>query len=272
MTVKHLTADERLYLTEKNLTLSDTHDFAHDPQFQAWIKELTNNILNGVFPREETSEDNREALRFLQKHPTKKLKCEYENCLQLFKPENQENFNFCRHRISCTPNSVNKEADKDNNLFTNYYLNNITDLKEIFKLIDNEIDKNEAKPFKIAFDCGFIIEDTVEHSYSLSFPSVAGLGKTVPMTIVGPSDVQLFKHLVFSTLSDYTSEVHAVSAGSRYHYVAIHTMLFQVTKFGQGGARVLLPGYDFLVKNKYIRDYGNENNLCMFHVVANTKK
>ena len=269
MQVKFLTADERLYLEEKNLRLPESHDFAHDPQFKAWLQELTDNILDGMFPREmKDVGENQEALRYVQKHPSKKLEYDEDKCVMLFEPLYPDKFSTCRRKIKSRPNELEDEEDK-NKLYHIYKLKNITDLKEIFKLID-EIGKNP--PFKIAFDCGFIIEDTVEGKYSLSYPSVQSLGKTVPMTIVGPSDVQLFKHLVFSTLSDYTSEVHAVSAGSRYHYCAVHTILFQKTNFGRGGARVLLPGYDFLVKNKYIRDYGNENNLCMFHVVANTKK
>ena len=272
MSVKHLTADEMLYLEQKKLKLPPSHDFANDPQFQAWLKQLTNNILDGLFPRNERDVgENKEALLYVQKHPSRKIESNEEKCVKLFEPAFPERFKACRRRLTNTPNQMNKEVDK-NNLYTNYYLNNITDLKEIFKTIDKEIYEKEPKPFKISFDCGFIIEDTVKGTYSISLPLVQNLGKTVPMTIVGPSDVQLFKHLVFSTLSDYTSEVHAASAGSRYHYCAMHAMLFQVTKFGNGGARVLLPGYDFLVKNKYIRDYGNDNNLCMFHVVANTKK
>ena len=266
---KLLTADERLYLEEKKLKLPASHDFANDPQFKEWLNELTNNILDGMFPREMRDVgENKEALRYLQKHPSKKLESDEDTCVKLFEPLYPDRFSACRRRLSSRRNQVEDVEDK-NKLYHNYKLKNITDLKEIFKLID-EIGKNP--PFKIAFDCGFIIEDTVEGTYSLSYPSVDALGKNVPMTIVGPSDVQLFKHLVFSTLSDYTSEVHAVSAGSRYHYVAVHSILFQKTNFGRGGARVLIPGYDFLVKNKYIRDYGNENNLCMFHVVANTKK
>ena len=274
MTVKFLTADERAYMQEKRLKLPDSYDFANDVQFQTWLKDLTNNILDGLFPRVEREvkddvKDNLEALHYLRTHPTRKL--EYgDNCIKLFEPLDEAAFQECRDSITREPNETYVEHDS-NDLYANIYLYNITDLKEIFTLID-KIYETQPKPFKIAFDCGFIVEDTVEHTYTNSNPSVANLGKTVPMTIVGPSDVQLYKHLVFSTLGDYTSEVHAVSAGSRFHYCAIHTIMFQVTHMKRNGARFLVPGYDFLIKNKYIKDYGNDYNLCMFYVMANSNK
>ena len=265
---KQLTADERLFIKEKKLKLDSSHDFENDEEFKKWLKNLTNNILDGIFPRKEDA-DNKEALMYLWKHPIKKLECG-ENCLLLFKPENQKNFEACRKQITYKPNEEVIKED-NNKIYCNYYLNNITNLEDIFKLIDKILIK-EAKPFKIAFDCGFIIEDTKEHKYSYSSPSVENIGKTVPMIIRRPEDIKLYKHLVFSNLGDYTSEIHSVSAGSRYHYVAMHTILFQITRFGKSGARIMVPGYDFLIKNKYIRDYGDANNLCIFYVLANSRK
>ena len=263
--LKPLTADETLFMKEKKLKLDSSHDFQKDEEFQKWLMKLTNNILDGIFPR-DVDDDNKEALMYLFKHPTKKLECG-KDCLLLFKPENQDKFNECRRQITYKPN---QEVIKDNKIYCNYYLNNITYLEGIFKYIDN-IFKNEKVPYKISFDCGFIIEDRKEHTYSFSSPSWQNQGYTVPMCIKRPEDVQLYKHLVFSTLGDYTSEVH-LCEGSRYHYVAMHSILFQVTRLGPAGARFMIPGYDFLIKNKYIRDYGNENNLCMFYVVANSDK
>ena len=157
-----LTADETLFIKEKKIKLDGPHDFRKDPEFQKWIKDLSNNILDGIFPREGVDNENNEALMYLYKHQTKKLKCD-ENCLKLFTPENIEKFEECRKQIKYEPN---KEVTKEDNnkLYCNYYLNNLTNLEGIFKLID-KIYKKEAKPFKIGFDCGFIIEDTKEHTY-----------------------------------------------------------------------------------------------------------
>ena len=271
MTIRQFTADERLYMEEKKLKLPSTHDFQSDPQFKRWLKDLTNEILDGVFERDAKKvKENEEALRYLYKHPSKKLECNENSCIQLFKPLNETRFNQCRFSVAYQYNQLETREDP-NKIFCNYFLNNITSLREIFVLLD-KIEHDEIKPFKISFDCGFIVENTKDKTYTLTKPTVQNLGKTVPMVIRSPSDVQLYKHLVFSTLGNYTSEVHAASAGSQYHYVAIHTIFFQVTRMKQGGARVMIPGYDFLIKHKYIRDFGNENNLCMFHVVANTRK
>lgn len=271
MTIRQFTADEKLYMEEKKLNLPINHDFQSDPQFKRWLKDLTNEILDGVFERDEKKvKENEEALRYLYKHPSKKLECNKDNCLQLFKPLNETRFNQCRQSVSFEYNHIERKEDP-NKIFCNYSLNNITSLRELFVFLES-VDFRENKPYKISFDCGFIVENTKDKTYTLTKPTVQNLGKTVPMVIRGPSDVQLYKHLVFSTLGNYTSEVHAASAGSQYHYVSIHTILFQVTRMKQGGARVMIPGYDFLIKHKYIRDFGNENNLCMFHVVANTRK
>ena len=262
-----LTADENAYIREKGLKLDEAHDFANDPEFKSWLKNLTNNILDGIFPR-EVNDENNEALQFIQKHPTKKLNCG-SHALLLFEPLNKEKFEACLNGISYAKDTVVEKED-ENKMYCNYYLNNITKLEGIFELLDR-IETKERKPFKIAFDCGFIVEDSVEETYYHTAPNTANLGKTIPMIIRSPADMKLYKHLVFATLGNYTSDVHT-RGGSRHHFVAMHTIMFQVTRLGPSGARFLVPGYDFLVKNKYIRDYGDNNNLCMFYVVANSKK
>ena len=267
---RQLTANEQLYLQETGQDLGDRTNLKDDVGYKQWMLDLTNNILDGVFPRSGVDNDNQEALKYLYKHPIKKLNDE-NGILMLFDPIDSTKFEkCCTENLTYHPNNFNPIKDE---LYTKYYLNNIKNLEFIFSSI-NKIcaDKENPKPFKIAFDCGFVVEDTVKEEYSISLPAVDKLGRNVPMTIKGPADVELFKHLVFSTLSDFTSEVHLVR-GSRYHYVALHCMLFQVTKLApSAGARVLVPGYDFLIKNKFIRDWGNDNNLCMFNVVANFNK
>ena len=265
-----LTANEQLYLQETGQTLGNRTNLLNDEGFKQWMKDLTNNLLDGEFPRSGVDSDNQEALTYLYKHPIKKLNVENNN-LMLFKPLNTTNFENCvKEHLTYYPNYLNTIKDK---LYTNYYLNNIKDIEFIYDSIKKICDEKEnPKPFKISFDCGFVVEDTDDGTYSISLPSVDKLGRNIPMTIKGPSDIELFKHLVFSTLSDYTSEIHQVR-GSRCHFVAMHTMLIQVTKLGRvAGARILVPGYDFLVKNKYIKDWGNDNNLCMFNIVANSTK
>ena len=264
-----LTADEQLYLQETGRTLGKRKNLVNDRGFKKWMQDLTNNILDGVFPRSGVEKDNQEALSHLFKHPTTKLNIE-NDILMLFKPVKPERFVACLEKhFSKDPKNSNIFVKENQDLYINFNLLNIKDLESIFKTID-KIDTAEevCKPYKISFDCGFVIEDSVDETYSVSQPSVDKLGRNIPMTIKGPADVQLFKHLVFSTLGQYTSEVHQVQ-GSRYHYVAMHAMLFQVTKLNNSGARVMVPGYDFLIKNKFIRDWGNDHELCAFNVVAN---
>lgn len=263
-----LTADEKAYIEEKGIQLTQHHDFTKDRQFQQWVKNLTNNILDGIFPR-TASKENEEALQYLIDHQTKKLTCSNE-ALLLFTPKNAAAFTACLNSIKLPKKDFLGKQEDEGKLYCNYFARHITKLETIYRCI-HEIERKETIPYKIAFDSGFIIEDSKDDTYSASHVSEDNLGKTVPMIIRGPQDIKMFKHLVFTTLGHYTSEVHT-KGGSRYHYVAIHTIMFQVTRLRNTGARVLVPGYDFLVKNKYIRDYGNEHNLCMFYIVANTKK
>ena len=263
-----LTADERAYITETGKKLPVTHDFQHDPEFNVWVKNLSDQILDGIFPRND-DKVNYEAVKFLYKHPMKRLECGPQ-CIKLFKPLDEVGFTKCYNdNIKYKANERNKDEDP-NKKYCNYFLNNIHDLKEIFKLIDDIFTK-EVKPFKISFDAGFIVENVKDKTYELSRPSAEMVGKTIPMVIRGPSDVQLFKHITFTTLGEYTSEVH-LAGGSSHRFVAMHSIMFQVTRLGGEGARFLVPGYDFLIKNKYIRDYGNNYNLCIFYIFANTRK
>ena len=103
--VKMLTADEKRYLSGHS-DLTEDHDFQNDANFQRWIRDLTNGILDGVFPRKqgEVGKENLEALTYLYKHPTKKLTCDPSNCLKLFEPLNLDKFNVCRRHISGNPN------------------------------------------------------------------------------------------------------------------------------------------------------------------------
>ena len=265
-----LTADEEAYIeSHKNLRLAHDHDFQNDPLFKAWIKQLTKNILDGVFPR-DVRKENVEAIEFLRDHKTERLK-DTGDALLLFKPKDPTLFTRKLREIwgDVAPDKVETQEDPGKT-YCNYFVKHITKIESIFNQID-EIKTKEHIPYKIAFDCGFIIEDSKEGTYSASEASQDNLGRTIPMVIRGPGDVKLFKHLVFTTLGNYTSEIHT-RGGSRFHYVAIHSIMFQVTRLKGTGARFLVPGYDFLIKNRYIRDYGNEHNLCMFYVVANTKK
>ena len=111
MTVRQLTADEVLYMKEhRSRKLDDKHDFQNDPQFKEWIKKLTNRILDGVFPRETTAE-NKEAIMYLWKHPTRKLECG-KDCLKLFKPLDETKFEECRKKVPYKPNEEKTEKDR----------------------------------------------------------------------------------------------------------------------------------------------------------------
>ena len=261
----HYSANELLYIKEKNIKPNPNHDFSKDPEYQQWYKDLTNGVLDEFFSFASLPE-NQKALEYLNERPINKLIDDKSHIL-LFEPLNWDRFNELCKTNTYKPNEPREFIDS---IISNYYLNNITNFNVIMDYIDSIYHK-EVKPFKISFDCGFIIEDSVEETYEYTTPHVDNLGNKIPMIIKTPSDVDLFKHFVYTNISDYVS-VDNIKKGSRFHYVSIHSILFQVTKLQTSGGGILPPGYEFLKSCKYIKDYGNKNNLCMFNCVANAKK
>ena len=50
--VKTLTADEEAYILDRKLKRDTSHDYTKDPGFKNWLMNLTNKILDVVFPKE----------------------------------------------------------------------------------------------------------------------------------------------------------------------------------------------------------------------------
>ena len=231
----------------------------HEERYRDYTLETTNGILNGDINREL----NAELTKFIDKHPFAHIEC--DDAIILFPPLNMEAFKAALRRVSYHPNSIKKE---DHNVYLNYYLNKITDLNFIFTSLDTIYDENKAHPFKIGFDCGFVVEDTKDATYKRTAPSEDSVGKTIPVTITNRSDMETYKHYVFSAISEKAERTHEHSS---QHYCAIHTILFKVTRLGLSGARITIPGYDFLAKNRYIVTSPNDFNLCMFCALAEAK-
>lgn len=240
------------------------------PEYREWLLNITSNIIDGTYQR--NSDSNPEIVEYLKKHSCEPLA--YSSCIEFAPPVERKGFEDCLKKISYKENSVN--IDNKNPLYTNYYLNHITDIHFIFEQL-GIIFRNEPKPFKIAFDCGYVVQDTTADTptYSLTLPNPEEVGRTIPTIIRNEADLDLYKHYTYTELSTLSAVLRLRGGGpvgSNHQYVGMHAQVFQVTHMGNAGARFLIPGYDFLVKNKYIRDYGNEHNLCMFYVVANSNK
>ena len=229
---------------------------SHDERFRNYVLKITDGILDGNFSRE----GNEETVKFIDKHQLVKLHS--DDAIILYTPLDIDKFKDCLRRNSYKKDSLKRD---DHGVYTNYFVNRITEVKTIFEALDS-IFKQNQKPFKIGFDCGFVVEDTKELTYTRTAPDELSIGRTIPTIIKNTADLGTYKLYVYAALGRMTRT--ALNTSSR-HYVGVHTMMFHTTKLGRTGARVLIPGYDFLKKNKYIVDYGDDYNLCMFYNMAN---
>lgn len=226
---------------------------SHEERYLAYTApNATGGILKGDIDREL----NKELTKFIDKHPFSHIEC--DEALILFPPIDINKFQASLRRIGYTKNSIKKE---NHNVYIDYYLNKITELNFIFSSLDTIYEENKAHPFKIGFDCGFVVEDTKDVKYTRTAPNEDEIGRSIPVVIKNQSDMNTYKHYVFSAISEKTERTHIDSA---HRYCAIHTILFKITKLGLSGAKITVPGYDFLSRNKYIVVSPNEYNLCMF--------
>ena len=231
----------------------------HEERYRDFTLETTSGILDGNINREL----NDELTKFIDKHPFAHIEC--NDAVLLFPPLNMEAFKTALRRVSYQPNTIKKE---DHNIYLNYYLNKITNLNFIFSSLDTIYEENKAHPFKIGFDCGYVVEDTKDTTYKRTAPNEEAVGRTIPVTITNKSDMDTYKHYVFAAISEKAERTHEHSS---QHYCAIHTILFKVTKLGLSGAKITIPGYDFIAKNRYIVTSPNDFNLCMFCALAEAK-
>lgn len=240
-----------------NIPASDSPmKLSHEERYHNYVNETTQGILNGEFDESL----NAELTKFVKKHSLKYIEC--DDAILLFEPRDMEKFKQALRRISYAQNSMKKE---DHDIYINYYLNRCTELGFIFDSLDKIYEENKNEAFKIGFDCGFIVEDTKDVTYSRTAPTDEETGRSIPVIIKNKSDMETYKHYVYSAISEKTELTHK---NSSQHYCAIHTVLFKVTKLGMSGAKVCIPGYDFLMKNKYIIGSPSEYNLCMFYAMC----
>ena len=229
---------------------------SHEERFSNYVLKITDGILDGNFSRD----GNEETLKYINKHQFVHLRS--DDAIILYEPLDMDKFKACLRKVSYKKDSMKVE---DHGIYKNYFVNHITEVKTIFQALDH-IFEMCPKPFKIGFDSGFIVEDTKDLTYSRTAPDEFSIGRTIPTIIRTLEDMSMYKHYVYAALGSMTSSSHASSA---QHFVGLYTIMFQTTALGKSGARVMIPGYDFLKKNKYIIDYGDEYNLCMFYNMAN---
>ena len=125
----------------------------------------------------------------------------------------------------------------------------------------DRIYKNEKQGFKIHINFGYIVENKAESKYEFKSPKQNEKFSTV-MMISCKKDLENYKHYITSYISEKMEEHHETS---KIRYVAIYCSEFEVYPLGSNAAKINIPGYEWITKNKYIFSCDTDNNLCMFY-------
>lgn len=225
-----------------------------EERYTEYVNEATSGHLKGDINKDLSPE----LTKYIDKHKLVHIDNLYsEEAIILIPPIDRDKFNASLRRVGYKMNSLKKE---DHKIYIDYYINRVTQINIVFDHLDQIFEENKGQAFKIGFDCGFVVENTKDITYKTTAPNSDEVGRSIPVIIKTQEDMNTYKHYVYAAVSEKTERIHE---NSNNRYCAIHTFLFKVTKLGQSGARILIPGYDFLARNKYIKVMPNLKNLCM---------
>jgi hypothetical protein len=170
-------------------------------------------------------------------------------------------------KIGYRKTDTNIEKVVDRGEYKEYFINRLTQIEKVYEQLDRIYDANN-NAFKILVDFGFIVMRNVEDKvkFSVSPPDSESANLSIPHTITNKSDLDSYKHYIASNISEKMEKHHA---DSRTRYVGIVTSMFKVIPLGSGtGAKIDIPGYEWITKNDYIFSCDQNNNLCMFYALA----
>jgi len=225
-----------------------------EERYTEYVNEATSGHLKGDINKDLSPE----LTKFIDKHKLVHIdNIHSDDAIILIPPIDRDKFSSSLRRVGYKMNSLKKE---DHKIYIDYYINRVTQINIVFDHLDQIFEENKGQAFKIGFDCGFVVENTKDVTYKTTAPNSDEVGRSIPVIIKTQEDMNTYKHYVYAAVSEKTERIHENSSN---RYCAIHTFMFKVTKLGQSGARILIPGYDFLARNKYIKVMPNLKNLCM---------
>ncbi|KAI5527116.1 hypothetical protein TVAGG3_0289050 [Trichomonas vaginalis G3] len=181
----------------------------HDERFQDFVQEVSQNLLNGEFDESLS----KEGTEFVKRHKLQFMDSNLD-CIELFHPLDEVDFKKVLESNHYKKNSKNIE---DKGLYTLYYLNNVSDVKQILDYLDDIATKTKGT-YKILCDFGFVTEDSVTKQYSLTPPKEDEVERSIPFTISNIKDMNSYKHYVYANISEKMEQTHM---SSRMKYCAI---------------------------------------------------
>jgi len=219
--------------------------------------ETTGRLLTGVYDKGH----DKEITVFINNHGFTKIDC--NGYIPLFKPQDQPRFDAIISSLKQKPNTTLYE---DHNVFVIYLINSVTSIKRVFEYLDTVYEKHKSFPFKLIVNAGFILEqDCGDGDVEYKIVKVYDYDeqRSIPVVISKPADVELYKHYLYSYITE-KSEVTHLNSSNRY--VAIIQFCFKVVLLNRTGKTISkikpVKGYEFILHRNDIRTISVKNNLC----------
>ncbi len=242
---------------------------SHEERERKWkesLQEVSNDLLTGDI----NYRFNKEITEFIKNHKPKFIDDADDEYIPLFPVDADTHEDFLaklqqvRNGYGNKPNNEHIDSHDD---YTLYYLNNLTSVRNIFKFLDSVYDKHKDSPFKLMCDAGFMQQshDGSNISYHYKPPSEMNEQRAVPVVISSPSDVETYKHYIYSYISEKMEETHE---NSRNRFCAIVAFMFKVIPLTRTGKRIshlgVASGYEFLLHRENIVTIECDYNICLF--------
>ncbi len=236
------------------------------------IDEVTDGLVTTV-ATEDDYKRNSELVRFIQRHKPERIESP-DGFIPLFTVDDDNQAAF-QSKVTDIYNKNGKEhnclkVDLHGDYFL-YYINNLSSMKALFDTLESVYDKHKDSPFKIMCDSGFILEqhDSDSCSYKYQPPAEMVSGRSIPMTITERHDLELYKHYIYSYITEKTELTHE---NSRNRYCAIVSFMFKVVPLQRTGKRTskirFAPEYEWLLHDNNIEIIDCQYNICVFNCIA----
>ncbi len=270
---EQLEAHEKAIMEMKSFT--DTHSqLSSDERIRKRVGDMSS-ITDGHVTTNVNDEDykrNPEMVRFIERHKPRRIDC--DGFIPLFdvSDEHQDAFHEKITEVfRKNGNEPNKKKIDSHGDYFLYYINNLSSMEALFETLDVVYRKHEDSPFKIMCDSGFILEKHNEDECTFMYnpPTELVTGRSITTTITNEHDLEVYKHYIYSYITEKTEITHE---NSRNRYCAIVSFMFKVIPLIRTGKRTsnlqLAPEYEFLLHDNHFATIECEYNICVFNTFA----
>jgi hypothetical protein len=182
--------------------------------------------------------------------------------IMIKEPEKRKKFIDCLAKVR----EQYPEEIVDNNIesspYRKVYVNRCKSIDRLMTIMDR-IYSSEAKPFKITFTYGFILEirkPQEKVKYESVRPHSREDHSVINQTILDTKTFKDFKQYLLSSISDFIQNITYKASSDMY--ICIDSICFDVSRIGVAGAKI--AGLEELINHKQVFSYNSDDNLCLF--------